>query len=140
MVAEGSRVSEWIAETLSADAYLGNWADGGIWVDYAPQGTTGNIVLAAWQGGSHRKIAFSYSIYLVRAVATGGTYDLVEQAADHIDQDLTEGVPVEGLVYRDIRIARVERDSPHQRKDSENGIDTVYLGNNYRIWFNQPGI
>jgi hypothetical protein len=135
MTSWGSRVSEWVGEVLSEDAYLSGWADGGVWVDYAPQGTSGNVVLAAWQGGSHRKVLFSYSLYLVRAVAEGGTYDLVEYAADRIDDALMNTVPVEGLIQRDVRITRVERDSPHQRKDDENGVTYVYLGNVYRIWY-----
>jgi hypothetical protein len=138
MVAENSRISEWIARTLNDDEYLQGWADGGIWVDYAPQDTTGNIVLAAWQGGSDRKIAFAYSLYLIRAVAEGGQYDLVEQAADRIDERMTTTIPIDGLDYRDIHLARVERDSPHQRKDAENGIPVVYLGKVYRIWYARP--
>lgn len=138
MVAETARVSEWIALTLNSDEYLQGWASGGIWVDYAPQETNGNVVLAAWQGGSDRKVAFSYSLYLVRAVAEGGSYDLVEPAADRIDEKMTTTLPIEGLDYRGIRIMKVDRDSPHQRKDAENGVPVVYLGKIYRVWYTRP--
>jgi hypothetical protein len=135
---ETSRVSQWIVQAMRADAQLVSWADGGIWMDQAPQGTSGKVVLAAWQGGSHRKVAMSYSIYLVRAIAQGASYDLVESAADSIDRQMTTTVPTEGLDFRDIRIARIDRDQPHQRKDDENGVPYVYLGNTYRVWFTHP--
>jgi hypothetical protein len=80
----------------------------------------------------------SYSIYLVRAIAQGASYDLVESAADSIDRQMTTTVPTEGLDFRDIRIARIDRDQPHQRKDDENGVPYVYLGNTYRVWFTHP--
>jgi hypothetical protein len=133
-----SRVDQWIYDTLTADGALAAWATGGIWSESAPQGTTGNLVIFAWQGGSHRKPAMSYSLFLVRAVAEGESFAAVEDAADRIDTQLMTTIPVGGLLYRGVRLFPVQRDQPHQRKDAENGVPVVYLGNVYRFWFSSP--
>lgn len=128
------RLDEWLFETLGADYALKAWANGGIHADSAPQGTKGNLVIFAFQGGSHRKQPISYALYLVRAVAEGRSFDLVGEAADRIDRQMLS-LPQEGAVNRGLHIIRVQRDQPHQRKDAENGIPVVYLGGVYRAWF-----
>lgn len=134
-VAELSRLDEWINQTLRDDAALVEWADGGIWGEVAPQGTTGNLVLSTWQAGVHRHVRMGYALYLIRAVAEGESFLALEDAADRIDTQLVDTIPKGGVMYRGIRLFTVQRMEPHQQRDDENGIPVVYLGNVYRFWF-----
>jgi hypothetical protein len=74
-------------------------------------------------------------LYLVRAIGDGSSYNPIEGIADRIDAVLA--VPTQGTIIRDVRITSCNREQPHQRKDSVNGIPVVYLGGFYRIRF-QP--
>ena len=54
-----------------------------------------------------------------------------------MDDLLVTSLPDQGTIVEDIRVASCLREQPHQRKDMENGVPTVYLGGFYRIKY-QP--
>lgn len=139
MTADLSRVNQWLYNVLSQDVLLSNMVGGRIFVDEAPQNTGLPLVLFSFLGGADRvqtlRSRLTNAIYLVRAVGSGSSYDAIENLADRIDEVLF--VPEQGVLLRDIRIASCSREQPHQRKDFENGVATVYLGGFYRVRY-QP--
>lgn len=140
MVAEISRVNQWMWSVLSGDSTLSTAVSGRIYADEAPQGALTPMVIFAYLGGAERlrpfhDRRFTTALYLVRAIADGSSYEAIETIADRIDSLLTVGD--QGTVVRDVRISSCQREQPHQRKDSENGKPVVYLGGFYRLFF-QP--
>lgn len=141
MSADSSRVNQWIRNTFVNDGPLSTAVGGRIYTDYAPQGAITPMVVSLYLGGSDkvrtRTSRLTNTLYLIRAVADGSSYDAIEPIADRIDELLT--VPDVGVLVRDIRIASCLRDQPHQRKDEEFGKPVVYLGGIYRIQY-QPAV
>lgn len=137
-----SRVDQWLYQVLSQDNLLSNMVGSRIYGDAAPQGVTLPLVLFSFLGGADRvqtlRSRLTNAIYLVRAVGAGSSYDAIEAMADRIDTVMF--VPEQGVQQRDIRIASCSREQPHQRKDFENGIPTVYLGGFYRIRYQPSAI
>ena len=135
-----TRVDQWIRTTLAGDVFLSNAVGGRIYVDLAPQEAPLPIILFSFLGGADKTVTltskFTHSIYLIRAVGKGSSYDALEPLADRIHELLR--VPTQGVLVRDVRITTVQREQPHQRKDLENGVPIVYLGGFYRIRY-QPG-
>jgi hypothetical protein len=80
---------------------------------------------------------FTNAIYLIRAVTGGSSFNALETIADRVDELLISALPDQGTIVRDIRVSSCTREQPHQRKDMENGVPTVYLGGFYRIKY-QP--
>lgn len=138
-VSELSRVNEWILSTLSNDSGIFGKVGQRIYVDQAPQTAISPMVVFSFLGGADKLITGSsrltQSLYLVRAIAAGLSYDLVDDIADRIEAVLV--VPQQGQIVRDVRITSCAREQPHQRKDAENGVPYVYMGGFYRIRF-QP--
>lgn len=136
-----ARVDRWLFSVLANDATIVNNVGTRVFADEAPQNATVPMLLFAFLGGSDRLLALrgrlSSVLYLVRAVDEGSSYDSVLDVADRIDEILTTVVPPTGTVIDDTRITSCYREQPHQRKDSQYGIPTVYLGGYYRIGF-QP--
>lgn len=140
MTAELSRVNQWLWSVLSGDSTLNVSVSGRIYADEAPQGARVPMIIFAYLGGAERMRPmrngrFTTALYLVRAIADGSSYETIEPIADRIDAVLTLGD--QGTVVRDVRMTSIFREQPHQRKDSENGKPTVYLGGFYRLYF-QP--
>lgn len=137
-----SRVDQWIYQVLSRDNLLSNMVGSRIYGDAAPQNVTLPLVLFSFLGGADKiqtlRSRLTNAIYLIRAVGSGSSYDAIEALADRIDAVLF--VPEQGVQQRDIRIASCSREQPHQRKDFENGIPTVYLGGFYRIRYQPTAI
>lgn len=110
-----------------------------IYVDQAPQNAASPMVVFSFLGGADKVITGSarltQCLYLVRAIAAGLSYDIVDDIADRIEAVMT--VPDAGQIVRDVRITSCAREQPHQRKDAENGVPYVYMGGFYRIRF-QP--
>ena len=140
MSADITRINEWMYSLFKNNASVNALVGGRIYSEMAPQGATFPLVLFAFLGGSDKVLTFrsrfTNGIYLVRAVDRGSSYATVEPIADSIDT-LLATVPDNGIVIRDIRIASCNREQPHQRKDQENGVPTVYLGGFYRVRY-QP--
>lgn len=125
---------------LSGDTTLNAGVGGRIYADEAPQGAHAPMVIFAYLGGTERirplrDGRFTTALYLVRAIADGSSYETIEPIADRIDAVLTLGD--QGTIVRDVRMTSIFREQPHQRKDSENGKPSVYLGGFYRLYF-QP--
>lgn len=143
MTADITRVTQWLFETMSGDNILNNVLGVGerIYFDQAPQGQAigAPLILCSYLGGADKiqtsQARLTNAIYLIRAVRGGSSYDLIEPIADRIDDILR--VRDVGVLVRDVRIASCNREQPHERKDSENGVPIVYLGGFYRIRF-QP--
>jgi len=140
MSADVTRIDQWIYSTLSSNATLNTLVGGRIYGDMAPQGATFPLILFSFLGGADKVLTFrsrfTNAIYLIRAVGRGSSFNSVEEVADGIDTLLSQ-IPDNGIVVRDIRIASCTREQPHQRKDMESGVPTVYLGGFYRIRY-QP--
>lgn len=138
-LAELSRLNYWIHNVLSSDQQIFLFCGGRIYADEAPQNALTPMVIFAFLGGSDRTVTtastrLSYAIYLIRAIAESSSYDTVALAADRIEALLT--VPSQGTVINsEVRITSCLRQQPHQRKDSSNGIPTVYMGGFYGITF-----
>ena len=136
-----ARVNRWMYAVLADDLQLNALVGGRFYTDEAPQNAPVPLCIMAFLGGSDRLLALrgrlSSVLYLVRAVDEGSSYDQVVTAADRIDEILTTVVPPTGTVIDDTRITSCYREQPHQRKDSQWGVPTVYLGGYYRIAF-QP--
>lgn len=141
MSADSTRVDEWLYDLFSTNLGVSTTVGGRIFVDSAPQGVDYPLVLYAFLGGADKVVTFqsrlTNAIYLIRAVGRGSSYNAIETLADQLDNLLVTSVPSNGLAIRDIRIASCTREQPHQRKDLENGVATVYLGGFYRIRY-QP--
>lgn len=141
MSADITRIDEWMYDLFSGNLAITNIVGNRVYGDVAPQGTDFPLVLFAFLGGADKVITFqsrfTNAIYLIRAVGRGSSYDAIETLADRIDTLLSQAVPTNGAVVRDIRIASCNREQPHQRKDTENGVPTVYLGGFYRVRY-QP--
>lgn len=124
---------------LSGDSTLNTAVSGRIYSEEAPQGAAVPMVTFAHLGGSTRVRTMSRhmltSLYLVRAITEGSSFDAIAPMADRIDAVLT--VPDGGTVVDGVRITKVRIDQPHQRKDANNGKPVVYLGAIYRVDF-QP--
>lgn len=135
MVAEHARVNAWVWSVLSSDSTLNTAVSGRIYAEEAPQGAPAPMVIFANLGGSTRVRTFGRhvltSLYLVRAIAEGSSFDAITPIADRIDVLMV--VPDGGTVVDGVRITRVRIDQPHQRKDSSEGKPVVYLGGIYRI-------
>jgi hypothetical protein len=129
------RVNQWLWQVLHGDGVLASLTGGRVYIDQAPQGVTGLMVVAAFLGGSDKLVTsrrrLTRMLYLVRAISEGSSYDLVSRAADRIEAVLT--VPDLGTIIDDVRISTCFREQPHQRRDAESGIPIVYLGGVYRI-------
>lgn len=125
---------------LAGDFTLSTYVSGRVYGDMAPQNSPMPMVLFAYLGGADKVVTLSSrltnAIFLIRAVAGGSSYNTVEAIADRIDTVLSV-LPDQGTIVRDIRISSCVREQPHQRKDMENGVPTVYLGGFYRIRY-QP--
>lgn len=138
-VAELSRVNEWVHGVLQGDPGISSKVGTRVYVDQAPQTAASPMVVFSFLGGADKLITGSsrltQSLYLVRAISAGLSYDLVDDIADRIEAVLT--VPQAGQIVRDVRITSCAREQPHQRKDAENGVPYVYMGGFYRIRF-QP--
>lgn len=137
-LAELSRLNFWIHNVLASDQQLFLFCNGRIYADEAPQNAPTPMIIFAFLGGSDRTVTstarLSYAIYLIRAIAESSSYDTVALAADRIEALLT--VPSQGTVINsEVRITSCQRQQPHQRKDSANGIPTVYMGGFYGITF-----
>lgn len=143
MAADLTRVNQWIYETLRDDNILNTSLGVGqrIFFDQAPQTTSlsATVVMVSYLGGADKiqtsSARLTNAIYLIRAIKGGSSYDAIEPVADRIDEILR--VRDVGTLVRDVRIASCNREQPHQRKDSENGVPVVYLGGFYRVRF-QP--
>jgi hypothetical protein len=139
MTADLSRVDQWMWGVLDNDAVLSSAVSHRIYADEAPESAPAPMVVFAYLGGSDKLLTFnarlSSVLYLVRAIGDGSSYNPIEGIADRIDAVLA--VPTQGTIIRDVRITSCNREQPHQRKDSVNGIPVVYLGGFYRIRF-QP--
>lgn len=135
MVAEHARVNVWLVNVLSGDSALNTAVSGRIYAEEAPQGALAPMVVFANLGSSTRVRTLRghvlSSLYLVRAIADGSSFDAITPIADRIDALLT--VSDAGTIVDGVRITKVRIDQPHQRKDSENGKPVVYLGGIYRI-------
>lgn len=135
MVAEHARVNVWLWNVLSGDSVLNTGVSGRIYAEEAPQGAPAPMVIFANLGGSTRVRTLRghvlTSLYLVRAIADGSSFDVIAPLADRIDAVLI--VPDGGTIVDGVRITSVRIDQPHQRKDSENGKPVVYMGGIYRI-------
>lgn len=134
------RINRWIYSTLSGDATVNAAVDGRIYSDEAPQGAAVPMVVFAYLGGAERLQPFgggrfTTSLYLIRAIAGGGSLESAATVADRIDTLMT--VPSGGTIVDGVRVTYCWREQPHQRKDSENGKPVIYLGGFYRILF-QP--
>lgn len=138
-VAELSRINQWMIQQLRSDPVIRTQTAGRVYADMAPQGTTGKMVVFSFLGGADKLLTsrsrLTGVLYLVRAIADGSSYDLVESVADRIEAVLV--VPDEGTVVREVRLMSCFREQPHQRKDAENGVPVVYMGGFYRVRF-QP--
>jgi hypothetical protein len=136
-VAEIARVNQWISQQLRGDPGISTSVQGRVYSDMAPQGAALPLVTYQFLGGSDKQLTarsrLSGALYLVRAIAQSQSYGIVEPIADRIETVLS--VPNEGTVWREIRIVAVQREQPFQRKDSEFGIPTVYMGGIYRVRF-----
>lgn len=137
-LAELSRLNFWIHNVLASDQQLFLFCGGRIYADEAPQNALTPMIIFAFLGGSDRTVTstarLSYAIYLIRAIAESSSYDTVALAADRIEALLT--VPSQGTVINsEVRVTSCQRQQPHQRKDSANGIPTVYMGGFYGITF-----
>lgn len=139
MSAEHSRVTGWIWDAIQADATLvaalGGIGNVRIYADEAPQGAVVPMVLYAFLGGSDQLVGssrLSNALYLIRAIGEGASYAAIEDIADRVDNRLTN-VGAGGIFFRDIQILSCSREQPHQRKDSQFGVPTIYLGGFYRI-------
>jgi hypothetical protein len=134
-VAELSRVNEWLMMVLAGDPALSSLVGDRVYVDQAPQEAETPMVVAAFLGGADKVLTTSarltHTLYLVRAIAEGSSYDLVSQIADRIEAVMW--VPQQGTVLGSVRITSVFREQPHQRRDAENGIPFVYMGGFYRV-------
>lgn len=139
MVAELARVNVWLRGVLAGDSALNTAVSGRIYSEEAPQGAPVPMVVFAHLGGSLRLRTMTghmlTSLYLVRAITEGSSFDALAPLADRIDAVVT--VPNGGTVVDGVRITRVRVDQPHQRKDSSEGKPVVYLGAIYRVDF-QP--
>lgn len=139
MTADLSRVDQWLWNVLNGDAALATAVGGRIYVDEAAEGAVAPMVVYAYMGGADRLLTLtarlSTALYLIRAIGDGSSYDAIENIADRIDAVLV--VPAVGTIVRDVRISSCQREQPHQRKDAQFGVPTVYLGGFYRIRF-QP--
>ncbi len=138
-VSELSRVNEWILSVLSNDSGIFGKVGTRIYADQAPQTAASPMVVFSFLGGADKLITGSarltQSLYLIRAIAAGLSYDLVDDIADRIEAVIT--VPDSGHIVRDVRITSAAREQPHQRKDASEGVPYVYMGGFYRIRF-QP--
>lgn len=139
MPAELARVEQWMYSTLVADATVTSIVDARVYADEAPQGATFPLVLFAHIGnvdvlrsGSNGRMA--KVIYLVRAVGKGSSTsgDLMT-VADRFDPLLL----VQNVTVNGVRIAYVQHDQHHIRKDSTDGIPMSYIGSYYLV-FTQP--
>jgi hypothetical protein len=137
--ADLTRVDEWIYSVLNSDLQLATAVNHRIYVDQAPQNVTYPLVLYSFLGGADKVVTLrtrlTNAIFLIRAVGTGSSFAPLETMADRIDALMD--VPEAGVIIRGVRISTVTREQPHQRKDMENGVPTVYLGGFYRIKY-QP--
>lgn len=126
--------------TMAGDLALSTAVSGRVYGDMAPQNSSMPLVLFVYLGGADKVLTFrtrvTNAIYLVRAVGSGSSYNAIEAVADRIDEVLSV-LPDQGTIVRDIRISSCIREQPHQRKDMENGVPTVYMGGFYRIKY-QP--
>lgn len=139
MPAELARVEQWMYTTLAADATVTSLCGTRIYADEAPQGATfplivfahiGNVdVIRAGNNGRMAKV-----IYLVRAVGKGSSTagDLLT-VADRFDPLLL----VQNVTVNGVRIAYVQHDQHHIRKDSQDGVPMSYIGSYYLV-FTQP--
>jgi hypothetical protein len=138
-VAELSRVNQWILSTLETDQSIFGAVGTRIYADQAPQGAASPMIVFSFLGGADKVITGSsrltQTLYLVRAIAAGLSYDIVDDVADRIEAVLA--VPDGGQIVRNVRITSVAREQPFQRKDAENGVPYVHMGGFYRIRF-QP--
>ena len=141
MSADLSRIDQWIMGILAGDITLATSVSSRIYGDMAPQGSSMPLVLFSYLGGADKVLTlrtrFTNAIYLIRAVGGGSSYNAIETIADRIDELLTTSLPDQGTIVRDIRVSSCTREQPHQRKDMENGVPTMYLGGFYRIRY-QP--
>lgn len=124
---------------LSGDSTLNTAVSGRIYAEEAPQNAAVPMVTFAHLGGSTRVRTLNghmlTSLYLVRAITQGSSFDAITPLADRIDAVMT--VPSGGTVVDGVRVTQVRIDQPHQRKDSSEGVPVVYLGAIYRVDF-QP--
>lgn len=139
MPAELARVEQWMYTTLVADATVTGIVGTRIYADEAPQGATFPLIIFAHIGnvdvlrsGSNGRMA--KLIYLVRVVGMGSsTSGSLKTVADRFDTLLlVQNVTVDG-----VRIAYVQHDQHHIRKDSSDGVPLSYLGSYYLV-FTQP--
>jgi hypothetical protein len=139
VVAEIARVNSWMWSTLAGDSALNTAVSGRIYAEEAPQGAAVPMVIFAHLGGSTRERTLRghvlTSLYMVRAISEGSSFDAITPLADRIDAVMT--VPSGGTVVDGVRITQIRVDQPHQRKDSSEGVPVVYLGAIYRVDF-QP--
>lgn len=139
MAADLARVEQWLYTTLAADSTITSVVGTRIYADQAPQGAALPLVIFSHIGNvdTVRSLGngrLSKVIYLVRVVGAGSsTSGSLKTVADRFDPQLL----VQNIVVDGVRIAYVQHDQHHIRKDSENGIPLSYLGSYYLI-FCQP--
>ena len=139
MSAELARVEKWMYSTLAGDATISSVVGPRIYADEAPQGTGFPLVLFAHIGNTDVIRATNNNrlakvIYLVRAVGMGSsTQGSLMTVADRFDPLLL----VKNVVVDGVRIAYVQHDQHHIRKDSDSGVPMTYLGSYYLV-FCQP--
>lgn len=141
MTADMTRVNQWLSQMMASDQTIVSVVGTRIYADEAPQTALTPLVVYAFMGGSDKLLTFdgrlTSALYLIRAIAKSESYQSVEAVADRIDDILH--VPDMGVVVRDTRITSCNREQPHQRKDSSEGVPVVYLGGFYRIRW-QPAL
>ncbi len=121
---------------LANDSVLNTAVGGRIYSEEAPLGAASPMVVFAHLGGSSRLRTLGgdhmlTSLYLVRAITEGSSFDAITPMADRIDAVLT--VPNGGTVVDGVRITQIRVDQSHQRKDASEGVPVVYLGAIYRV-------
>ncbi len=135
MVSEIARVDVWMQRVLSGDAVLNTAVSGRIYSEEAPFGAASPMVVFAHLGGSTRVRTLNghmlTSLYMVRAITEGSSFDSLAPLADRIDAVLT--VPPDGTIVDGVRITQIRIDQAHQRKDASEGVPVVYLGGIYRV-------
>lgn len=131
---ETTRVDEWLKTTLAASAPLAALVSTRIYGYVAPQGTTGNMVIYNWMGGSDLVAVSGYralvnGLWQVKAVTQSNSFAQAKAIMDIVD----------GLIHRqtgstsDSLILACVRESPVQYPEITNGIQYRHLGGLYRI-------
>jgi len=131
---ETTRVDAWLHTTLSASSPLVALVSTRIYGYVAPQGTTGNMVVYNWQGGSDLNTVGSYralvnGLWQVKAITQSNSFAAAKAIMDIVDDTLHRA---SGSVSDALILACV-RQAPVQYVEVTNGIQYRHLGGIYRI-------